>query len=168
MFNKLTPGDYETRQGITGIPITSSDVTVVLPVCHAKIQTFDWIVNRLMVKANSHKKWHSSSAPVRYSEEEKAAEKAARENLKEEIKNLLGISISDPDQMLTGNCFKAFCSDNARIALSNLLSDTSLQEPFKEIHLGLCAIIRVLNSQHRLKQSFKVPCTVHFSLPQNC
>ena len=54
---KKRPGDYEMQQDITGLPITSSNVTVVLPVCHEKILAFDWIVNRLMVKANSHQKW---------------------------------------------------------------------------------------------------------------
>jgi hypothetical protein len=147
---KKAPGDYQRRQeGITGIPITTAEVTSVLPVCHAKIHTFDWIVNRLIVKANSHQKWHSISMPVRYTEKEKIAEKSARESLKQNLKNLLGINIGDPSEMITGNRFKAFCSDNARETLASLLVDLSVKEPFKEIHLGLCAIILVLNSQHR-------------------
>ena len=104
-------GDYERRQGITGVPITSAKLTTVLPVCHAKIQAFDWIVNRLIVKANSHKKLHSSTAPIRYSVEEKNAEKEARDTLAIEMKKELEISIGDPSEMTTGNKFKAFSSD---------------------------------------------------------
>ncbi len=147
---KRAPNDYEQRQGITGLPITTADVTTVLPVCHAKIHAFDWIVNRLMVKANSHQKWHSAATPVRYTAEEKAAEKVARENLQQEIRNCLGLIIGDPSEMITGNRFKTFCSDSARDKLANLLNDSSLRDAFKEIHIGLCAIIRVLNSQHRI------------------
>ncbi len=146
---KKIPGDYQRRQGITGVPITKAELTSVIPVCHAKIHVFDWIVNRLIVKANSHKKWHSSNAPVRYTEEEKSSEKEARESLKVSLKQTLGINIGDPSDMTTGNRFKTFCSDNARNILASLLSDPSLQEPFKEIHLGLCAVIQVLNSQQR-------------------
>jgi len=146
---KKTPGDYQRRQGITGLPITGAELTTVLPVCHAKIHAFDWMINRLLVKANSHKKWHSLSKPVRYSEEEKDSEKNARESLKMDLKQLIGINICDPSEMTTGNQFKTFCSDNARSLIAGLLNDSSLQDSFKEIHLGLCAIIRVLNSQHR-------------------
>jgi len=53
---KKHPGDYAVRQGITGTPLTTADVTKTLPVCHSKIQTFDWFVNHLLVKANSTKK----------------------------------------------------------------------------------------------------------------
>jgi hypothetical protein len=145
---KKAPGDYQSRQGITGLPITEAELTTVLPVCHAKIHAFDWVINRLLVKANSHKKWHSSSKPVRYSEEEKVSEKEARESLKINLKQLMGINIADPTEMTTGNKFKTFCSDNARNIIAGLLNDKSLQDPFKEIHLGLCAIVWVLNSQH--------------------
>ncbi len=106
-------------------------------------------MNCLIVKANSHKKWHSPSTPVRYTEEEKSAERNASETLKHNLKHLLGINIGNPSEMITGNRFKACCSDNARDILASLIIDSQLQQPFKEIHLGLCAIIRVLNSQHR-------------------
>ena len=145
---KKLPGDYAVRQGITGTPITTADVTKTLPVCHSKIQTFDWFVNSLLVKTNSTQKWHSSTTPIRYTEEEKKAEKEAREEVKREVKQKLGINIGDPSDMITGNCFKTFSSDESREILADLIKEESLRVPFKEIHLGLSAIIRVLNSQH--------------------
>jgi hypothetical protein len=146
---KKLPGDYQERQGVTGIPLTSANLASVIPVCHAKIHTFDWVVNRLMVKMNSHQKWHSVTNPVRYTVEEKSEEKNARESLKESIKSSLGINIGDAKDMVTGNKFKAFSSDESREVLTNLIKEESAKESFREIHLGLCAIIRVLNSQHR-------------------
>jgi hypothetical protein len=142
------PGDYAVRQGITGTPLTTADVTKTLPVCHSKIQTFDWFVNRLLVKANSTQKWHSSATPIRYTEDEKKAEREAREEIKREVKQKLGINIGDPSDMITGNNFKTFSSDESREILASLIKEESLRVPFKEIHLGLSAIIRVLNSQH--------------------
>ena len=42
-----------------------------------------------------------------------------------------------------------FIHTQARNILAKLLVDPLVQQPFKEIHIGLCAIIRVLNSQNR-------------------
>jgi hypothetical protein len=143
------PRDYDTRQGITGIPITEADVTKTLPVCHMKIQTFDFIVNRLMVKQNSTQKWHCSAKPVRYSAAERESEERAWNRLKIDIKDALGIKIKDPNDMIKGNSFKTFSSDVAREKLSEMIEDESIRHDFKFIHLHLCAVVRVINSQHR-------------------
>jgi hypothetical protein len=167
---KKIPGDYAIRQGITGIPLTTADVTKTLPVCHSKIQTFDWVVNRLLVKANSSQKWHSSTTPMRYTVEEKNAEKKAREEIKKELKQKLGINIGDPSDMVTGNRFKTFSSDEAREILASMMKEETLRDPFKNIHLGLSAIIRVLNSQHQTinLSRYKDLCTsVHLKICEN-
>jgi hypothetical protein len=46
-------GDYGTRAGLTGVPITKAELTRVMTVCHAKIHCFDWVVNGLLVRQNS-------------------------------------------------------------------------------------------------------------------
>jgi hypothetical protein len=43
----------------------------------------------------------------------------------------------------------AFCSDQARELLANMIADPSIQNDFKQIHLQLCAVVRVLGSQRR-------------------
>jgi len=98
---KKAPGDYQEPQGVTGTPLTSANLASVIPVCHAKIHTFDWVVNCLMVKINSHQEWHSATNPVCYTIEEKTNEKNARESLKESLKNSLGINIGDAKDMVT-------------------------------------------------------------------
>jgi hypothetical protein len=143
------PKDYNDRQGITGIPITEADVTKTLPVCHMKIQTFDYIVNRLMVKQNSTQKWHCAEKPVRYSKNEKESQERAWNRLKKDVKDALAINIKDPNDMIKGNSFKTFSSDVAREMLSDMIEDESIREDFKFIHLHLCAVVRVINSQHR-------------------
>ena len=143
-------GDYATRQGLTARPIvTVSDVTNTLPVCHSKIQTIDWVLNRLLPKQNSHKKWHSPSTPVRYTAEEKDEEKQERELIKAAVKSELSIDIGDPSNMLTGNKFKMFSEDQARVKISSMIRDPTVREAFEEIHIGLCAIVLVINSQKR-------------------
>ena len=47
-------GDYEVRQGVTGFPVTSADLPKVLPVLHSKLQAINFLVNRLLVRANTH------------------------------------------------------------------------------------------------------------------
>ena len=41
-------GDYATRQGICDKPITTSDLTKNIPVCHSKIWTMEWVVELLV------------------------------------------------------------------------------------------------------------------------
>lgn len=87
--------------------------------------------------------------------------------MKRVFKEKLSINIGDASDMLTGNRFKTFSCDEAREVVTNLLKKESLRSSFSEILLGLCAIIRVINSQHRQIDlpRFKALCTeVHHSL----
>ena len=45
-----------TRQGLCGLPVTETDLTKSIPVCHSKISVFEWSTD-LVVRNNSHKKW---------------------------------------------------------------------------------------------------------------
>ena len=69
--------------------------------------------------------------------------------LQAEVKQQLGLDIGSAGDMDTGNKFHRFSTDAAREVLANLVTDESAREPFKEIHLRLCAIVRVMNSQQR-------------------
>jgi hypothetical protein len=71
------------------------------------------------------------------------------------VKDTLGISIGNPSDMLKGNNFKTFSSDNARDFLAGLIRDEKLRDPFRRIHLGLCAITRILNSQREKIDTIK-------------
>ena len=53
-------GDYSTRQGVFAEPLTDTDLTKSIPVCHSKIRTFEWIIDFLVRQsqemANGHKR----------------------------------------------------------------------------------------------------------------
>ena len=59
-----------------------------------------------------------------------------------------GFDIKSAGDMNTGSRFHRFSTNAARDILASLINDESAREPFKEVHLHLCAIVRVLNSQH--------------------
>ena len=69
----VKPKDYAIRQGITGIPKTSDDLTKIIAVCHSKIHAIKWLV-QLIQKQNSSQKWGSNTHPVRYTPAEKKRE----------------------------------------------------------------------------------------------
>ena len=106
--------DYAIRKGVCDVPITESDLTKNIPVCHSKIRAFEWF-NELVVREKSHKKWWSVSKPkVSYSNEEKENYKEVREEVKQEFSEKLAVNIGNPGDMVTGNAFKSFSSDHAR------------------------------------------------------
>ena len=139
--------DYKVRQGVTAIPITSSDVTKNIPVCHSKIRTTQWFVE-LLYRLVSHKKWYAPERPVTYSEDEKTDYLIAQGYVNDELYSKLGINMGNPGDMIGGNAFKAFSSDSARKVICSIVDD-NVKEAISEIHLGLCAVVKVLNSQKR-------------------
>ena len=145
----IKPKDYEKRQGITGIPKTTDDLTKIIAVCHSKIHAIKWIM-QLMQRQNSTKKWGSVTNPVRYSPEEKQVEKQEFRSLKTKVKDALGINIGDEGDMLKGPSFKMFSSDFGRDKLAEMIAEPGVREAFKEVHLGICVAVRVLNSQREL------------------
>ena len=140
-------GDYLVRQGITNVPITDSDITRNIPVCHSKIRSFVWFVD-LLVRLLSHKKWYSVTRPVKYSQEDKDKYSSALAQVKEVFIQKLGINVGNPGDLVEGNSFKVFSSGHAREVISNLVTE-DLREGLKEIHLGLCTAVKVINSQKR-------------------
>ena len=98
---RTSSGDYKTRQGVTGVPMTKLDLTKQLPVCHAKIKCFEWIIE-LILRLNSHKKWLERR---RLSDDERTAYRREEELLQSAIKERLGIKIKDPNNMTRGNAF---------------------------------------------------------------
>ena len=140
--------DYSTRQGVTGIPITESDITKNIPVCHSKIRTVDWFSD-LLTRAVSHKKWYHSERPVTYTGEERSEYLIAQELIKDEFYQKIGVNLGNPGDMVAGNAFKTFSSDSAREVICGIVSD-DLKEDVQTIHLGLCAVVKVINSQKRL------------------
>ena len=87
--------DYKTRQGICGLPITTSDLTNNIPVCHAKIRSFEFIID-LLVRYLSHRKWYTPKNKVTYTKADLQLYKEKREWLKEFIYNALAINIGNP------------------------------------------------------------------------
>ena len=105
-------GDYTQRQGVCDVPITESDLTRNIPVCHSKIRTFEWIIE-LITRELSHKKWWSAAKPVVYSEEEKELYRLKKETLKQELLRQIAVNIGNPGDMVTGGAFQTLSSDNS-------------------------------------------------------
>ena len=91
------------------------------------------------------------------------------------MKREIGIDIGKPDSLPTGPMFYKFSTDAARKSLINMLihpqhgyklvesedeEDKNLCRAFETIHIMLCAIVRVINSQHREIdiETFKAIC----------
>ena len=53
----------EDGGGGPDLPVTETDITKNIPVCHSKIRTFEWTV-QLEVRYRSHKKWASTTNGV--------------------------------------------------------------------------------------------------------
>ena len=139
--------DYKVRQCLCGLPITESDITKTIPVCHSKIRSFEWVIE-LLTRYLSHKKWWSQRNKVKYTDEEKEMYKTARELLKAKLYDTLAINIGNPGDMVTGKAFHQFSSDHAREFICSLLKEED-QQIFKDILLRLCAAVKVINSQKR-------------------
>ena len=138
--------DYSVHQGITGIPITEADGTKIIHMYHAKMLCFDFIVNKLMVCQNSHQKWYSPATPVQYSSEDERLEKEEQARLNSTILAELDINIGNGKDLVIEN---KFSTDAAWSFLAELSHDEAVRGPLKQVHLLLCAIIHVMNSQHQ-------------------
>ena len=72
--------------------------------------------------------------------------KKKRENIKEEIYENLAINIGNPGDMVTGKAFVKFSRDSSRAFFVSLVEEKQ-KEDFYHILLGLCATVKVINSQ---------------------
>ena len=137
--------DYGTHPGGCGKPITKSDITRNIPACHSKIRSFEFIVE-LLAQHLSHEKWWTPTNGVKYSKEEKKSYQTARDSLKIKLWDKLAINIGDPGDMVTGSAFQTFACDTSRAFLTSLVRK-DIQEEFSVMLLGLCATVKVINSQ---------------------
>ena len=140
-------GDYRKRQGVCGMPITESDLTKNIPVCHSKIRTTEWIIE-LLVRHLSHKKWWTATNSVKYTKEEKIDYSNTRTRVQELLYDNIAVNLGDPGDMVTGNAFHKLAADTSRDYLCSLV-DEELREDFGIILLGLFAAVKVINSQKR-------------------
>ena len=85
---------------------------------------------------------------VVYTKEDNELYKAAREKVKEEMKSKLAVNIGNPGDMITGASFQKFSSDFGRTVLCSMFKEED-QEDFSEILLGICTLVKVMNSQKR-------------------
>ena len=76
--------DYKTRQGVCSQPITQSDITKTIPVCHAKIRTFEFVIE-FLVRLLSHQKWWTPTNQTTYTKEEKEQYRLAWEKIKDDL-----------------------------------------------------------------------------------
>ena len=127
--------------------VSHEGLTEGLPVCHAKINGAGWIVD-LIIRYRAHKKWYSSWNIVKYSKEEKTKYELEYKAVKNILQDELLVNIGDPKDMLCGESFKRIASDHGCRIMADLFEPED-QEGFQKVHLGLCTLILVLNSQKR-------------------
>ena len=147
-------GDYSSRQGVCGAPLTETDLTKNIPVCHSKIRVFSWVFE-LTVRELSHQKWATTSNGVRYEKEENDLYKLKWEEVKEAVYQKLAINCGNPGEMVTGKSFEKFASDVSRAFFVSLLPEDKA-EGFGFILLGLSALVKIVNSQKRRTNVEKV------------
>ena len=80
--------------------------------------------------------------------EEKGEYSMVRENFKNKIYSNFAINIGYPGDMVTGSAFQSFSSDSARAFLCSL-EEENIRDDFNLILRGLCASVKVINSQKR-------------------
>ena len=85
---------------------------------------------------------------MRYEKEETEDYKKMWEELKELIYQSLAINIGNPGDMVTGKSFVKFASDSSRAFFVSLVDEME-KEDLNMILLGLCAAVKVINSQKR-------------------
>ena len=71
-----------------------------------------------------------------------------KDSLKDKLWDKLAINIGDPGDMVTGSAFQTFACDTSRAFLTSLVRK-DIQEEFSVMLLGLCATVKVINSQKR-------------------
>ena len=140
-------GDYESRKGSTGIPLTDQDVAKELPVTHAKLCSMKWLIN-LLNRERGSQKWSAHWDQIRYSEKEKAKNKREEEFVKTYFHDNLALDIGDAKSMVTGEVFKRITSDLGRETIVKLVHP-SKQQAFSQILVGLFTIVLIINSQKR-------------------
>ena len=125
----------------------------VLPVMHAKPHAVTWLCELLYRKLSTVEFWPNPLIPgtrQRYTAEEKPLRKAAETRVKHFMKDNLGIHVFNPNTQATGKMFKIFATDESRLKVASLIEDEEVRQSFMDIHLMLCALIRVANSQRSL------------------
>ena len=151
-------GDYSggevPRQGITWEAITEVEETIkVLPIMHAKIHAVDWLSDLLRRIISDVELWYNPliQGQRHYTPEENVDLAEAKSIVKEHMMTKLGISVFDGKSMTTGNKFNVAATDRGREKMASLIDyDDDKRQAFLDIHLMLCAVVRVGNSQRSL------------------
>ena len=147
-------GEEPGRQGVTWTAVTTVGETLrVLPIMHAKIHTVDYMCDLLRRIISGVEFWFNSLIPNQrsYTPEEKVELEEAKAIVKDHVSTQLGISVFNPNKMATGNMFKVSATDEGRRKMASLIDyDEDKRQSFLDIHLMLCAIVRVGNSQKSL------------------
>ena len=66
----------------------------------------------------------------------------------DELYQKLALNMGNPGDMIGGNSLKTFSSDEARPVIRIMVNE-DVRDSVRDIHLGCCAVVKVLNSQKR-------------------
>ena len=167
-----TTGDYMEREGQTQPVISRLNWFHHLAIMHSKIHVLRFLCE-LLYRIMAHSSggvdyWFSAFDPLcrceggqhikgskckNYTTHEKEHIAAAKEKVKEHAKTHINIWVFSASFMETGNMFEKFSLDTSREVMAKLIIDDDVEEQdrkreaWKSIHLDLCALAVVGNSQ---------------------
>jgi hypothetical protein len=146
-----TPGDYEVRGGLTGRPLTSQNVTSVIPVTHTKMRLLEWALHLMYRLKSGVHRWGRG---LRLSDHQKRRFEAGKEAVKTGIWERLHLRVDRPDPYgRGGNTNKGptadtFFSEASRDHLCSLFNDEDGPD-MQELLQRLSVILRVVSSSSR-------------------
>ena len=164
---KRKAGDYDSgttpRRGVSSKKITNFNLIYDIAVMHIKIHCMEYLAELLFRIIAGVKLWINpliSGGPRGYGVNEQGESiKGIIDARKADIKNFLNkemhITLFEGNKQATGPMFKIFLKDKNREKLLPLIEDPEERKAYEYIHMGLCALTLVANSQrHEIDVDF--------------
>ena len=169
-------GDYDKgerpRAGVSAKQVTDFDLIHDIAVMHIKVHTMEYLAELLYRIIAGVKLWinpmtsggprsYNSFPPVRPGKTNNEVLKETKTQVKEFIQEEMHITLFEGNKQSTGGMFKIFLRDKNREKLLNLIEDPEEREAYENIHIALCALTLVANSQrHEVDVDFyRMLCT---------
>lgn len=147
-------GDYNVgenpRAGLTSKPVTEFDLIRDIAVMHIKIHCMEYLAELLYRIMAGIKLWINpltAGGPRSYGEENNKVLAEKKAVVKDFIQSEMHITLFEGNKQATGGMFKIFLRDVNRKKLLTLIEDQEARDAYENIHMCLCCLTLVANSQ---------------------
>jgi hypothetical protein len=152
-------GDYEQRQGVTQIPLTTQDINRAPRALHQRMRGLSWYEQFIYRTRAEVKLWKSGRMTENQKERIEKSRKEWLAAMAQETGLVLDTPTSKGGTTDTGNAAWRFFSPEVLPVLERLLPD-QYKEPVLHIHHGLSVIFRVMSSTRKVDwMRLQVLCT---------